>query len=56
MQNVHQEGALLVQAGIGANPRTGPLKRPEGGSILASDEAGFVNGQCIQVDGGFTAY
>jgi NAD(P)-dependent dehydrogenase (short-subunit alcohol dehydrogenase family) len=57
MQNVHQEGALLAQAGIGANPRTGsPAEVAKVAVFLASDEAGFVNGQCIPVDGGFTAY
>lgn len=57
MRNANKEGAMLAQAGVGANPRMG--KGHEIATVavfLASDDASYVNGQCIAVDGGFTAY
>lgn len=57
MKNVNKEGAMLAQSGVGANPRMG--KGHEIATVavfLASDDASYVNGQCIAVDGGFTAY
>ncbi len=57
MKNMNQDGMNLAMAGIGANPRMG--KGSEIASVavfLASDDASYVNGQCLAVDGGFTAY
>ncbi|NLW17029.1 MAG: glucose 1-dehydrogenase [Firmicutes bacterium] len=57
MSNVNEWGMNRALAGTGANPRYG--KGSEIATIavfLASDDASYVNGQCIAVDGGFTAY
>ncbi|HHW99128.1 MAG TPA: SDR family oxidoreductase, partial [Firmicutes bacterium] len=57
MKNVNQWGMERAMAGTGANPRYG--KGSEIATVavfLASDDASYVNGQCISVDGGFTAY
>lgn len=57
MKNVNQEGMMLASAGIGANPRMGKGNEIATVAVfLASDDANYVNGQCISVDGGFTAY
>ncbi|HAQ39445.1 MAG TPA: 3-ketoacyl-ACP reductase [Clostridiales bacterium] len=57
MQKINKEGAERTGLGLALNPRYG--KGSEIASVavfLASDDSGFVNGQCIQVDGGWTAY
>lgn len=57
MKNINMEGAKRTGIGMPLNPRTG-----EGSEIanvavfLASDDASFVSGQCIAVDGGWRAY
>lgn len=57
MKNLNQKGMALATAGAGANPRMG--KGSEIATVavfLASEDSAYVNGQCISVDGGFTAY
>lgn len=57
MQKINQEGATRTSIGLPLNPRYG--KSSEIASVavfLASDDSAFINGQCIQVDGGWTSY
>lgn len=57
MQNINKQGYDMAMLGVGANPRMG--KGNEIATIavfLASDDSSYINGQCIAVDGGFTAY
>jgi NAD(P)-dependent dehydrogenase (short-subunit alcohol dehydrogenase family) len=57
MQKINQEGAARTSIGLPLNPRYG--KSGEIASVavfLASDDSAFINGQCIQVDGGWTSY
>ncbi len=57
MKNINQEGAARTSLGLALNPRYGtPNEIASVAVFLASDDSAFVNGQCIQVDGGWTAY
>jgi|LSQX01.3.fsa_nt_gb NAD(P)-dependent dehydrogenase (short-subunit alcohol dehydrogenase family) len=57
MKNINKGGAQLTGAGLTLNPRFGePSEIAKVAVFLASDDASFVNGQCIAVDGGWTAY
>ena len=57
MQQVNSKGAEMSMAGTGANPRMGTSSEISPLAVfLASDDAGYINGQCLAVDGGFTAY
>jgi len=57
MKDINKEGAALTALGLSLNPRYGkPEEIASVAVFLASDESGFINGQCIQVDGGWTAY
>ncbi len=57
MQQVNSKGAEMAMAGTGANPRMGTSSEISPLAVfLASDDAGYINGQCLAVDGGFTAY
>ena len=57
MQNINQEGAARTGLGLALNPRFGKGSEIAAVAVfLASDDAGYINGQCIQVDGGWTAY
>ncbi|HEY8363551.1 MAG TPA: glucose 1-dehydrogenase [Tissierellaceae bacterium] len=57
MQNINQEGFQMARLGMGNIPRPG--KGNEIATValfLASDDSSYINGQCIVVDGGWTAY
>lgn len=57
MKNINQEGAARTGLGLALNPRFGnPSEIASVAVFLASDDSGYINGQCIQVDGGWTAY
>jgi len=57
MRHINKDGIALATSGMGANPRTGKGSEIATVAIfLASDDSSYVNGQCLSVDGGFTAY
>lgn len=57
MQHINMEGAGRAGAGMSTNPRMGKGSEIAAAAVfLASDDASFVNGQAIAVDGGWTAY
>lgn len=57
MTNMSEFGAGRQSLGLGINPRAGePEEIANAAIFLASDEASFVNGQILGVDGGWTAY
>lgn len=57
MKKINQEGAARTGIGVALNPRFGmPSEIASVAVFLASDDSGYVNGQCIQVDGGWSAY
>ncbi|KAF5077579.1 3-beta-hydroxycholanate 3-dehydrogenase (NAD(+)) 2 [anaerobic digester metagenome] len=57
MKKVNQEGLNIVMSNIGGNPRNGkPIEIARVALFLASDDSGFINGQCITADSGWTAY
>lgn len=56
MKNINQKGMDAIMPGMGGNPRTGkPEEVAEVALFLASDDSGFINGQCIVADSGWTA-
>ncbi len=57
MKNINMNGAKLAGIGQALNPDTGePTVIAKAAVFLASDDSSFINGQCIAVDGGWTAY
>lgn len=57
MKSVNQQGMAMASAGIGANPRMGLGSEIASVAVmLATEASSYINGQCIAVDGGFTAY
>ena len=57
MKNINQEGAARTGIGLSLNPRFGQASEIATAAVfLASDDASFVNGQCIAVDGGWRAF
>jgi NAD(P)-dependent dehydrogenase (short-subunit alcohol dehydrogenase family) len=57
MQHINQEGAARTGIGMPLNPRFGQGSEIATVAVfLASDDASFVNGQCLAVDGGWRAY
>ena len=57
MSHINQAGMQRVMTGIVGNPREGTSAEVASVALfLASSDASYMNGQCIALDGGWTAY
>lgn len=57
MSHINQAGMQRVMTGIAGNPREGTSAEVASVALfLASSDASYMNGQCIALDGGWTAY
>jgi NAD(P)-dependent dehydrogenase (short-subunit alcohol dehydrogenase family) len=57
MKNINQSGMEMVMTGISGNPREGTATEVASVALfLASEDSSYVNGQCIALDGGWSAY
>lgn len=57
MSHINQTGMQRVMTGIAGNPREGTSAEVASVALfLASSDASYMNGQCIALDGGWTAY
>lgn len=57
MANINQEGMAMISTGIEGNPRSGTGEEVARLALfLGSEDSSYVNGQCIALDGGWTAY
>ena len=57
MKNINEKGMSMVATGMATNPRMGNSSEIASVAVfLGSEDSSYVNGQCLAVDGGFTAY
>ncbi len=56
MKDINQKAMGIIMPGMAGNPRTGsPEEIAKIALFLATSDSGFINGQCIVADSGWTA-